>query len=186
MMRRVVLAGLLSALTIGATATMADAGLDDSRPDARLSLQAPEELPEIGDDIYEDLGQQYSFGINPGATALGKVRFQNDAEMADTLRVGAIAFVRGNAPNPTAALQVGDDYKVRFRLKGENVTRKVAANKLKFHDVAPGAIAGALRVEMTLDDEAEDVQPLGVVVHVTSANDRTEQDVASFTHQGVK
>ena len=186
MMRRLAAAGILGAFAVGGTALTADAGGVTARPDARLALLEPEQREEIGNNVYHDRGEQsHLFGINPGDRAVGRVRFQNDADVPDTLRVGGIAFLRGGPISPAAA-QVIDDYKVKYRLHGKNVTRKVAANKLRFHDVAPGELVGALRVVIGLDDAAEDVLPLSVVVHVTSANDRSVQDVAVFDGAGAK
>jgi hypothetical protein len=54
----------------------------------------------------------------------------------------------------------------------------VAAGKLRFHDVPPGATAGSLRVLIALaPDAAPDLPSIAVVVHVTSKNDRTVQDL---------
>ena len=186
MIRRLALAAVLGALAVGGAAVRADAGGGAARPDARLALLEPEQVDEIGNNVYQDRGQQsHLFAINPGDRAVGRVRFQNDANVSDTLRVGGIAFLRGGPIAPAAA-QVVDDYKVKYRLNGDDVTRKVAANKLRFHDVAPGQIVGALRVVIKLDAAAEDVLPLSVVVHVTSANDRSVQDVAVFDGAGAK
>jgi hypothetical protein len=156
------------ALGLVGVAGPAVAGAANRQPDARIRVT---DGPWTGDDLYPSDGL-VGLPVSLPGPATFDIRVQNDGTKIDSFRIKGVAIQNTMSK---AVIDTGE-ITVEFRLGGQDVTEKVAAGKLKFHDVAPGALSAKLRMIVTSQDGTTTG---GGVVFATSIKQPTKEDAVA-------
>jgi hypothetical protein len=162
---RTAIAGTLVALAIGVAADEASAAA--KKPDATIRVQGGD---LVGDDVYAEDGGQGA-DVEPPGPATFIVRVGNDGTEVDSFRVFGVG-VQTLTPDSKAAIDTGG-VKISFKLQGNDVTEKVAAGRLKFRNIPPGASSPKLKMIV----EAEEGYEGGGVVLASSLDNPNREDI---------
>ncbi|MGH9026067.1 MAG: hypothetical protein ACRDWD_08120 [Acidimicrobiia bacterium] len=165
--QRVVVAAVI-ALGFVSVAEPAGAGVPNRQPDARIRLG---DGPWTGDNLYPSDGLAGASAPLPDPATFD-IRVQNDGTKIDSFRIKGLAIQNSSKKTVIDAGEIT----VQFLLGGQDVTEKVAAGKLKFHDVAPGALSPKLRMIVTSEDGTTTG---GGVVFATSIKQPAQQDAVA-------